>query len=93
MKVSVVYAGVADRHVLWVELADVATVEEAVMASGLLALVPELQLESMRVGIWNRNAKLDTAVRDGDRVEVYRPLVIDPKEARRIRAQVRQRRR
>jgi putative ubiquitin-RnfH superfamily antitoxin RatB of RatAB toxin-antitoxin module len=93
MKVSVVYAAVADRHVLSVELADGATVEEAVMASGLLALVPELQLESMRVGIWNRNAKLDTAVRDGDRVEVYRPLVIDPKEARRIRAQVRQRRR
>jgi putative ubiquitin-RnfH superfamily antitoxin RatB of RatAB toxin-antitoxin module len=47
----------------------------------------------MRVGIWNRNAKLDTVVRDGDRVEMYRPLVVDPKEARRIRAQVRQRRR
>ncbi len=93
MNVSVVYAGVADQHALSVELTDGATVEQAIMASGLLALVPELQLESMRVGIWNRNAKLDTVVRDGDRVEVYRPLVVDPKEARRIRAQVRQRRR
>lgn len=93
MKVSVVYAGVRDQHVLSVELVDGATVEQAVVASGLLALAPELQLESMRVGIWNHNAKLDTVVRDGDRVEIYRPLVVDPKEARRIRAQVRQRRR
>jgi putative ubiquitin-RnfH superfamily antitoxin RatB of RatAB toxin-antitoxin module len=93
MKVIVVYAGAADQHVLSVELADGATVEQAIVGSGVLALVPELRLESIRVGIWNRNAKLDTVVRDGDRVEIYRPLVVDPKEARRIRAQVRQRRR
>jgi len=93
MKVSVVYAGVAEQRVLSVDVVEGATVEQALVASGLLALAPELQLDSMRVGIWNRSAKLDTVVRDGDRVEVYRPLVVDPKEARRIRAQVRQRRR
>ena len=93
MKVTLVYAGVAAQHVLSVELVDGATVAQVIVGSGLLGLAPELQLESMRVGIWNRNAKLETVVRDGDRVEVYRPLVVDPKEARRIRAQVRQRRR
>ena len=93
MKVSVVYAGVSGQQVLSVELVDGATIEQAIVGSGLLALAPELQLDSMRVGIWNRNAKLDTVVREGDRVEVYRPLVVDPKEARRIRAQVRKRRR
>lgn len=93
MKITVVYAEATTRHVLPVELPDGATAEQAIRVSGLLSLARELQLASMRVGIWNRTAKLDSVLRDGDRVEVYRPLVVDPKEARRIRAQVRQRRR
>ena len=74
------------------DLADGATVADAVNASGLLRLVPDVQLESARIGIWNRLCRTDARVHDGDRVEVYRPLQVDPKEARRIRAGFRKRR-
>ncbi|HTN49621.1 MAG TPA: RnfH family protein [Burkholderiaceae bacterium] len=93
MNVIVVHATAATRHVLPVDVAEGSTVEHAVRASGLLAIEPELQLESVRVGIWNRVVRLDAVLREGDRVEVYRPLIVDPKEARRIRAPLKPRRR
>lgn len=54
--------------------------------SGLLEAMPELRLQALEVGIFHRRCALDTPVRDGNRVEIYRPLQIDPKEARRLRA-------
>ena len=93
MKVMVVYATPVQRHLLAVDLVDGATVADAVNASGLLKLEPDLRLESARIGIWNRLCRLDARLRDGDRVEIYRPLQVDPKEARRIRAELRKRRR
>jgi uncharacterized protein len=62
------------------------------MASGLLELEPTLREAELRAGVWNHRAALDAMVRDGERIEVYRPLTLDPKEARRIRADVRRRR-
>lgn len=92
MIVKVVYA-LPDRHrVLDAEVAPGATIREAIEASGLLELEPELRNCRLDAGIWNRRASLDTAVSDGDRIEVYRPLTVDPKEARRLRAQLRRRR-
>lgn len=93
MIVTVVYARPDSRHVLRVELAPGATIGQAIQASGLLALAPELGSAPLDVGIWNRVARLDAIVREGDRIEVYRPLTLDPKEARRQRAAVRRRRR
>lgn len=92
MIVTVVYASADARHVLHVELESGATIEQAIDASGLLLLAPELRRGALDVGIWNRVARLDAVVRAGDRIEVYRPLTVDPKEARRIRADVRRRR-
>ena len=62
------------------------TVGDAIRACGLLALCPEIDMTRNRVGIFGRLAQLDTPLRDGDRVEIYRPLNADPKEVRRRRA-------
>jgi putative ubiquitin-RnfH superfamily antitoxin RatB of RatAB toxin-antitoxin module len=64
-----------------------ATVLEAIRASGLLEQFPELDVSSLTVGIWGRPCLLDAGLNAGDRVEIYRPLAMDPKEARRLRAQ------
>jgi uncharacterized protein len=62
-----------------------ATVLQALRASGLGAFVPEADLARVPLGIWGRKAKFDAMLRERDRVEVYRPLEIDPKLARRER--------
>jgi len=62
------------------------SLSQALGLSGLLVEFPELEVEGLSVGIFGKKAALDQTVKDGDRVEVYRPLEIDPKEARRARA-------
>jgi putative ubiquitin-RnfH superfamily antitoxin RatB of RatAB toxin-antitoxin module len=61
------------------------TVRDALAASGLLEAHPAIDLATQRVGIWGRRCRLEDSVREGDRIEVYRPLRVDPKEARRLR--------
>lgn len=92
MKVTVVYARPGAQHVLPADVERGATVADAIAASGLLALEPQLDLRALSVGIWNRSATLDAPLAPDDRVEVYRPLAMDPKEARRLRADVRRHR-
>ncbi|MBL0731193.1 RnfH family protein [Piscinibacter sp. HJYY11] len=60
-------------------------VEDAILQSGVLTVHPELVLETLSVGVWGALRALDHPLRDRDRVEVYRPLKVDPKEARRLR--------
>ena len=79
LRVEVVHALPDRAEVVAVRLAAGATVRDAIAASGLKA-------EFGRLGIFGATVKLDTPLRDGDRVEIYRPLVLDPKEARRRRA-------
>lgn len=62
-----------------------ATLIDAIRASGLLARHPEIDLAVLRTGIWGRVKPHDTPLRERDRVEIYRPLTVDPKEARRLR--------
>ena len=62
------------------------TAFEAIRASGLFERHPELSLGEPLIGIWGRACSPETILRDGDRVEVYRPLTMDPNEARRLRA-------
>ena len=64
-------------------LAPGSTVADAIHASALLAKLPSL--DSNAVGVWGRKAPLNQELRDGDRVEIYRPLTVDPKVARRER--------
>ena len=68
------------------ELPEGANVGDAIEASGLRSAWPRLPVDDAHVGIFSRKVRLDTILRDGDRVEIYRPLKIDPKEARRKRA-------
>lgn len=87
MRVEVVYAASADEQsVVAVELAAGATVENAIRASGLLLRYPEIDLTQNAVGIFGERVTLDRVVADSERVEIYRPLVADPREARRRRA-------
>ncbi|MBS1170144.1 MAG: RnfH family protein [Burkholderiaceae bacterium] len=64
-----------------------ATVEQAIRQSGILQQVPEIDLAHNRTGIFGKLKPLDAVVREHDRIEIYRPLIADPKEARRRRAE------
>jgi len=63
------------------------TLLEAIERSGIREEFPDLVVEQGRVGIFGRKMPPETPLRDGDRVEIYRPLIADPKDARRRRAQ------
>ncbi len=86
MKVEVSYALPERQTVRALEVEPGVTVEEAIRASGILEEHPEIDLKENKVGIFGKVTRLDTVLRDGDRVEIYRPLIADPKEARRRRA-------
>lgn len=62
------------------------TVEQAIETSGIIKDCPEIDLAKNKVGIFGKAAKLDARLHPGDRVEIYRPLIADPKEARKKRA-------
>ena len=86
LAVTVAYsprAGVVDEVVL--SLAAGATVRHAVQASCLAERHPHVDFSEMRVGVWGKLRLPDDLLRDRDRVELYRPLTVDPKEARRLR--------
>ncbi|WP_246058179.1 RnfH family protein [Litorilituus lipolyticus] len=63
------------------------TVEQAIQESGMLVLFSEIDLKVNKVGIWNRAVKLSEQLSDLDRIEIYRPLIADPKEVRKRRAE------
>lgn len=86
MRVEVAYAKPDEQALLALDMPEGATVEDAIRASGLLQRFPEIDLEHNKVGIFSKLCKLDQTLRPGDRVEIYRPLLTDPKEARRVRA-------
>ncbi len=85
--VQVCYATPASDILLDLDVAPGTTLAQAVQQSGLLAMVPGIDLAQSPVGIFSKKKTLDTVLRDQDRVEVYRPLLCDPKETRRRRAQ------
>lgn len=85
--VEVAYALPEKQYLQRVTLNEGATVEEAIRASGLLELRSDISLTKNKVGIYSRPVKLGDELHDGDRVEIYRPLIADPKELRRKRAE------
>ncbi|MBL1264228.1 RnfH family protein [Candidatus Methylomicrobium oryzae] len=85
MNVGVCYAE-ADRQTwLRLEVPDDSTVQQAIELSGLLAQYPHIDLGKQKVGIFGKLAKLDAPVREGDRVEIYRPITADPNQVKRRR--------
>ncbi|MBS1206459.1 MAG: hypothetical protein H6R25_3358 [Proteobacteria bacterium] len=85
--VEVAYALPEKQYLQRVTLEDGATVEQVIRASGLLELRSDIDLSVNKVGIYSRTVKLHDVVHEGDRVEIYRPLIADPKELRRQRAE------
>jgi putative ubiquitin-RnfH superfamily antitoxin RatB of RatAB toxin-antitoxin module len=63
------------------------TVQQVIEKSGILVSYPEINLDVNKVGIWSRPVKLHELVKNGDRIEIYRPLIADPKDLRRRRAE------
>ncbi len=84
--VEVAYAKPEQQTLVALTMPDGATVEAAIQASGLLERFPEIGLSELKLGIFGVACKLDQPVSEGDRIEIYRPLLHDPKEARRQRA-------
>jgi len=86
IRVEVAYALPHQQVLLQLGLPSGATVETAIWLSGVLNQFPEIDLAKNKVGIFSKLVALDTVLRDQDRVEIYRPLIADPKEVRRQRA-------
>ncbi|RPE02330.1 RnfH family protein [Candidatus Pantoea deserta] len=87
ISVEVVYALPEKQYQRVVRLEEGSTVEQAIVASGLLELRRDIDLSRNKVGIFSRTVKLSDTLQEGDRVEIYRPLIADPKELRRQRAE------
>lgn len=87
LKIEVAYAGSGQRvYVQTLEVAQGTTVRQAIELSGVLELCPEIDFKKNKVGIFSEICEPDTIVEDESRIEIYRPLLTDPKEARRRRA-------
>lgn len=86
LHVEVIYALPQKQQIIPVSLAAGATVRQAIEASGILQKHPEIDLTKNKIGVFAKLAKLETVLRDRDRVEIYRPLLADPKEVRKQRA-------
>ena len=87
MTVEVAYALPTKQLIIPVQIAPGSTAEVAIQASGILAKFPEIDLEVNQIGVFGKLAKLDTPLRHLDRVEIYRPLIADPKQVRKQRAE------
>ncbi len=85
MQIEVVYALRDKQTLLELEANEGVTLKQAVEASGMLDIYPQIDLIKDKTGIFGKIAKLDAILRDKDRVEIYRPLVADPKAVRKER--------
>ena len=84
--VEVAYAKPEEQVILTVYSASGITVQQAIEKSGVLRRFPEIEMGKNKVGVFGKATKLDAALRSGDRVEIYRPLIADPKVQRKKRA-------
>ncbi|MET1219908.1 MAG: RnfH family protein [Glaciecola sp.] len=85
--IEVVYGTPEKQEIKTLTVPDETTVETAIGLSNIQQTFPEIDLTENKVGIWNRTCRLSDVVKDGDRIEIYRPLIADPKEVRRLRAE------
>ena len=86
LNIEICYALPEKQLPIPLKLAVGATLQQALDASGVLEKHPEIDLKKNKFGIFAKLSKLDSILRDGDRVEIYRPLIADPKEVRKQRA-------
>lgn len=86
MSIEVVYPLPEKQEIFSVSLPVGASVRQAIEASGVLLKYPEIDMSKNKIGVFARLVKPDAPLRDRDRVEIYRPLIADPKEVRKQRA-------
>ncbi|MGF1643257.1 MAG: RnfH family protein [Thiotrichales bacterium] len=85
MQISVAYAEPAQQVWLRIEVPEQATVAEAIERSGILCACPGIDLETQKIGVFGKLTQLDARLQPGDRIEIYRPLIADPKAVPRRR--------
>ena len=86
MKIQVAYINTEDEYLIEIDVDNDACVKDAITLSCILARFPELSLEQNKVGVFGEIVNLEYQLAEGDRVEIYRPLLMEPMEARRLRA-------
>ena len=87
LEVEVAYALSHQQFLRRLKMPSGSTVCQAIVQSGVLSKFPEIDLKSVKVGIFSRPVDLDALLNSGDRVEIYRPLNLSPTDARRLRAE------
>jgi uncharacterized protein len=87
LQVEVVYASEDKQHIAVIKIAKGSHIEQAIQASDILKIFPEIDLRTQKVGVFGQIRQLHEVLEDGDRIEIYRPLIIDPKEMRRKKIQ------
>ena len=87
IKIEVVYALPHEQTLLKLDVPQASTIADAVKLSVLLEKYPEIDLAKSKFGLYGKLSKADTVLREKDRIEIYRPLLADPKEVRRKRAE------
>ena len=87
LEVEVAYALSHQQFLRRLKMPSGSTVRQAIVQSGVLSKFPEIDLKSVKVGIFSRPVDLGVLLNSGDRVEIYRPLILSPTDARRLRAE------
>ena len=92
LHIEVCYLGTQTRFLRALDVAPGCTIDQAIRASGVLDVIPGVTgTDALKVGIFSKPKPLDAVLRDHDRIEIYRPLIVDPMTARRARAQKKRR--
>jgi putative ubiquitin-RnfH superfamily antitoxin RatB of RatAB toxin-antitoxin module len=86
LSIEIIYALPQRQELVRLTLPEGSTAQQAIEASGLLQKYGEIDLKKNKIGIFGKLSRLDAVLRDRDRVEIYRPLIADPKEVRKKRA-------
>lgn len=87
LSIEVCYALANEQALIAVDLPEGATLQQAIDASGILQRYPQIDLGTQKVGVFGKLKPLDTVLADHDRVEIYRPLLVDPKLSRQRRVE------
>lgn len=86
IQVEVAYARLDKQMIIVTDVDENSTIEDAISISGIVEYFPEIKRQKLKVGTFGKQKKLTDLVQSGDRIEIYRELQIDPKEARRKKA-------
>ena len=86
-KVEIIYATIEEQEIITLDIEDNANIQRCIEHSGILRRYPEIDLSTMKVGVFSQVKPLTEIVKDGDRIEIYRSLIADPKVVRRKKAE------